>query len=57
MGAWVIQLGSALLLAGSVYGGIRADLASLTAGVAEAKAIAIRANERLDSHLDRGVTQ
>lgn len=56
MAAWAIQLVSALLLAGSVYGGIRADMAALHAGVAEAKEIAIRANDRLDNHLDKGRT-
>lgn len=49
---WLLQIVGSLFLAGAVYGGIRADIKALHAGVAEAKAAAMRAHERIDNHLD-----
>lgn len=48
MPEWAIQL----LIAGAIYGGIRADLKNVKECALAAKSIATRAHDRIDSMLN-----
>ena len=50
MPEWVIQL----LVAGAIYGGIRADLRNFKEGAEEAKESAKQAHRRIDDFLIKG---
>ena len=50
-GAFHIML--ALLSAGAIYGGIRADLKAMHMRLAEIRTEVDRCNDRLDVHIDR----
>lgn len=49
MPEWAIQL----LIAGAIYGGIRADLKNIKECANAAKTIAARAHDRIDTILER----
>ena len=51
MPEWMLQAAGYVALAGAVYGGIRSDIKSIHEQVAEAKAAAARAHERIDGLL------
>lgn len=50
----ITQLVYALIGAGAVYGGIRADLRGMHERIVTAEKSASRAHERIDQHLDKG---
>lgn len=54
MPEWMLQVVYALVGAGAVYGGIRADLRAMHERITGAERGVIRAHERLDIHLDKG---
>lgn len=49
----VAHVGTALVGAGAVYGGIRADIRSMHERIREAKDAAAAAHRRIDEHIDR----
>lgn len=51
---WALEWGRMVLVAGAIYGGIRADIANLAEGVREAKASAQGAHQRIDAIILRG---
>lgn len=51
MPEWLLQGAGYIALAGAVYGGIRSDIKYMHEQVAEAKAAAARAHERIDGLL------
>lgn len=51
---WLLALCGQLILAGAIYGSIRADLRNAIAGVVEAKAIGKEAHHRIDNLLMKG---
>lgn len=50
----MLQVVYALLGAGAVYGGIRADLKAMHGRIESAEKSAAQCHARLDSHLERG---
>lgn len=51
----ISQLLYALIGAGAVYGGIRADLRGMHERILTAEKSAGRAHERIDTHLEKGL--
>lgn len=51
---FLYQLMAGIMMAGAVYGGIRADIKAMHERITGAQAAADRANKRIDQHLDKG---
>ena len=51
---WAITLAGQLIMAGAIYGGIRADVKNLHEGVKEAKESSKGAHQRIDTILNKG---
>lgn len=51
---WLLALGGQLILAGAIYGGIRADIKNLYHGMREAKETGSEAHKRIDGLLMKG---
>lgn len=51
---FIYQIGAALLLAGAVYGGIRADIKAMHERITAAAEAAREAHRRIDQHLMKG---
>ena len=49
----VVQVVGYILLAGAIYGGIKADLRNMHAQIEVALKSATRAHERIDNHLEK----
>jgi len=49
----LIQIASTLIVAGAIYGGIRADIRSMHERISSAAESAAAAHARLDAHLEK----
>lgn len=52
---WIYSLAGQLVVAGAIYGGIRADVRNLHEAVKEAKETGKEAHQRIDSLLTGGI--
>lgn len=52
---YALRIGGALLVAGAVYGGIRADLRGLHVRLEALHRSTRRVHKRLDQHINKGV--